>query len=62
MLAFVIWAMAVSELVRATFSVTAGWSEFLLGVGAFFIPAIDEFLTSLLSGKKQVDEPTPDAG
>ncbi len=62
MAAFAIWAMAVSELVRATFSVTAGWSEFLLGVGAFFIPAIDEFVTSFFGGKKRVDEPTPHPG
>jgi hypothetical protein len=45
--AFAIWALAVSDRVRDTVDLSAAWSEFFLGLGAFIIPFLDEFLTRL---------------
>jgi hypothetical protein len=50
-LAFAIWALAVSAQVRGTFGASPGLSEFLLALGAFAIPFFDEALTAVLGPK-----------
>jgi hypothetical protein len=43
--AFAIWGLAVSERVRLAFALEVGLAEFLLALGAFLIPLVDELLT-----------------
>jgi len=56
LLAFAVWAFAVSDQVRDSFGISDGLSEFLLAVGAFGIPGADWLLTSLTS---PVSQPVP---
>jgi len=51
LLAFLIWALAISQQARDGLPISAGLSEFLLATGAFAIPLIDEWLTTLLFPK-----------
>lgn len=48
LVAFVIWSLAISENVRDQIDIDAQLSEFLLVVGAFLIPFLDEMITILL--------------
>jgi hypothetical protein len=50
-LAFAIWAIAISDILRGAFHLNAGVSEFALAVGAFLIPLLDELLTTLQDAK-----------
>jgi hypothetical protein len=50
-LAFGVWALAVSDTVRSALNMGPTWAEFMLGVGSFVIPGIDEGLTLLSANK-----------
>jgi hypothetical protein len=50
-LAFAVWSIAASDIVRGALDVSTGLSEFALALGTFFIPFIDEALTMVQDAK-----------